>query len=88
MQRDQPGDPAIREESEAFTARLREDLIRNGDLSIVGETSTEDQSTKMCSSTRPFFAANGAVSRLGNRVLKADLARLRPINEESPATAL
>ena len=37
MQRDQPGDPAIREQSEAFTARLREDLIRNGDLSIVGE---------------------------------------------------
>ena len=36
----------------------------------------------MCSSTRPFFAANGAVSRLGNRAAEVDLARLGSINEE------
>jgi hypothetical protein len=37
MQRDQLGVPTIREESQAITARHREDLIRNNGLSITSE---------------------------------------------------
>jgi hypothetical protein len=37
MQRDQLGVSAIREESQAITARHREDLIRNNGLSITSE---------------------------------------------------